>query len=150
MPHVRPGFAEHAKGTASISACIHFRLSTSRNIRPTLPRQSTSTCKAMSTSMGRLGAEWIVVHAGYHFTSDKEMRMTAGLERLKRVVDYAEKKNALILLENLNKEPADAEVHYLAHTVEEWRFYFERIRSSAFKLSFTVNHAHLVPEGIAG
>ena len=98
----------------------------------------------------RLGAEWIVVHAGYHFTSDKEMRMNAGLERLKRLVDYAEEKNALILLENLNKEPADAEVHYLAHTVEEWRFYFERIRSPAFKLSFTVNHAHLVPEGVAG
>jgi sugar phosphate isomerase/epimerase len=99
---------------------------------------------------GKLGAEWIVVHAGYHFTSDKEMRMSAGLERLKRVVDYAEKNNALILLENLNKEPAEAEVHYLAHTSEEWRFYFERIQSPAFKLSFTVNHAHLVPEGIAG
>ena len=71
------------------------------------------------------------------------MRMTAGLERLKRVVDYAEKKNALILLENLNKEPTNAEVHYLAHTIEEWRFYFERIQTPAFKLSFTVNHAHL-------
>ena len=71
---------------------------------------------------GRLGAQWIVVHAGYHFTSDKNLRMEAGLERLKRLVDYAEQKNALILLENLNKEPADAEVHYLAHTIEEWRF----------------------------
>ena len=26
----------------------------------------------------KLGAEWIVVHAGYHFTSDKEMRMSYG------------------------------------------------------------------------
>lgn len=76
--------------------------------------------------------------------------MAAGLERLQRIVDYAEEKNALILLENLNKEPAEAEVHYLAHTVEEWRFYFDRIRSPAFKLSFTVNHAHLVAEGVAG
>jgi len=99
---------------------------------------------------GSLGAEWIVVHAGYHFTSDKDLRMEVGLERLKRLVDYAEQKNALILLENLNKEPADAEVHYLAHTIEEWQFYFERIQSPAFKLSFTVNHAHLVPEGVAG
>jgi sugar phosphate isomerase/epimerase len=99
---------------------------------------------------GRLGAQWIVVHAGYHFTSDKDLRMEAGLERLKRLVDYAEQNNALVLLENLNKEPADAEVHYLAHTIEEWRFYFERIRSPALKLSFTVNHAHLVPEGVAG
>jgi sugar phosphate isomerase/epimerase len=57
---------------------------------------------------GRLGARWIVVHAGYHFTSDKDLRMEAGLERLKRLVDYAEQNNALVLLENLNKEPADA------------------------------------------
>jgi len=76
--------------------------------------------------------------------------MTAGLDRLKRIVEEAEKKGALLLLENLNKEPAGAEVHYLAHTSEEWRFFFEAIQSPAFKLSFTVNHAHLVPEGIAG
>ncbi len=98
----------------------------------------------------KLGAEWMVVHAGYHFGKDKQMRMEAGLERLQRVVAYAEKKNVLVLLENLNKEPADAEVHYLAHTVEEWRYYYERIQSPSFKLSFTVNHAHLVPEGVAG
>ena len=106
--------------------------------------------KAYVDVFGRLGAKWIVVHAGYHFSSDKQMRMQAGLERLKRIAAYAEKKGALILLENLNKEPEDAEVHYLAHTVEEWRWYFERIDSPAFKLSFTANHAHLVPEGIAG
>jgi sugar phosphate isomerase/epimerase len=98
----------------------------------------------------RLGAGWIVMHAGFHFTSDREQRMQAGRERLRRVVDYAERKGALILLENLNKEPVEAEVHYLAHTVEEWRFYFEAIHSPAFRLSFTANHAHLVPEGIAG
>lgn len=98
----------------------------------------------------RLGAEWIVVHAGYHFTKDRELRMKAGLERLKRLVDYAEKKGARILLENLNKEPADAEVHYLAHTLEEWRHYWGLLASPAFRLSFTVNHAHLVPEGVEG
>ena len=98
----------------------------------------------------KLGAGWIVMHAGFHFTSDTEQRMQAGRERLQRVANYAERKGALILLENLNKEPEQAEVHYLAHTVEEWQFYFDAIRSPAFRLSFTVNHAHLVPEGIAG
>ena len=97
-----------------------------------------------------LGAEWIVMHAGFHFTSDRDERMRAGRERLRRIVAYAERKGALVLLENLNKEPRDAEVHYLAHTLDEWRFYFDDIRSPAFALSFTVNHAHLVPEGIAG
>lgn len=98
----------------------------------------------------KLGAEWIVVHAGYHFTSDKETRMKAGLERLKRIVDYAEGKKARLLLENLNKEPEDAEVHYLAHTLEEWRYYWPLLDSPSLRLSFTVNHAHLVPEGVAG
>jgi sugar phosphate isomerase/epimerase len=98
----------------------------------------------------RLGAEWIVMHAGFHFTSDRDQRMAAGRERLRRLAAYAEKRGATILLENLNKEPEQAEVHYLAHTVEEWRFYFDAIASSALRLSFTANHAHLVPEGIAG
>jgi sugar phosphate isomerase/epimerase len=98
----------------------------------------------------RLGAKWIVVHAGFHFTSDKAERMRAGRDRLKRIVAHAENKGATILLENLNKEPEEAEIHYLAHTVEEWRYYFDEIESPGFKLSFTANHAHLVPEGIAG
>jgi sugar phosphate isomerase/epimerase len=90
------------------------------------------------------------MHAGFHFTSDRDERIAAGRERLVRIVGYAEEKGALVLLENLNKEPEAAEVHYLAHTVEEWRLYFDAIQSPAFRLSFTVNHAHLVPEGVAG
>ena len=98
----------------------------------------------------KLGAAWIVVHAGYHFTADVQPRMEAGLERLKRMVGHAEAKGALLLLENLNKEPADAEVHYLAHTIHEWRYYYEAINSPAFALSFTANHAHLMPDGVEG
>ncbi|HWX49555.1 MAG TPA: TIM barrel protein [Roseomonas sp.] len=98
----------------------------------------------------KLGAEWIVVHAGYHFTADVKLRMEAGLARLQRMVEHAEKHGALLLLENLNKEPKDAEVHYLAHTIEEWRYYYERIHSPAFALSFTANHAHLLPDGVEG
>ena len=98
----------------------------------------------------KLGAEWIVVHAGFHFTKDKEVRMKAGRERLKRMVDYAEKKKAFLLLENLNKEPEDAEVHYLGHTVEEYKYYWDLLSSPAIRLSFTVNHAHLVPDGVEG
>lgn len=98
----------------------------------------------------RLGAEWIVVHAGYHFGSDKPARMRAGLERLKRAADYGHKVGATLLLENLNKEPEDAEVHYLAHTIDEWRYYIDGIAAPSLRLSFTVNHAHLVPEGVDG
>lgn len=106
--------------------------------------------KAYIDTAPRLGARSIVVHAGYHFTADVRMRMEAGLDRLKRMVAYAETKGALLLLENLNKEPADAEVHYLAHTIEEWRYYYEAIDSPSFALSFTANHAHLLPDGVEG
>ncbi|MEA2772171.1 MAG: hypothetical protein QOD93_5133, partial [Acetobacteraceae bacterium] len=97
-----------------------------------------------------LGAEWIVVHAGFHFSADIPQRMQAALDRLGRIADYAGSKSVMLLLENLNKEPPDAEVHYLAHTIEEWRWFYERLASPALQLSFTANHAHLVPEGVAG
>lgn len=98
----------------------------------------------------RLNAEWVEVHAGYHFTSDKAPRMEAGLQRLQRAAAYAAEQGVQLLLENLNWEPDLAEVHYLAHTVEECRYYFDAIRSPALAWSFTVNHATLVSEGIAG
>jgi sugar phosphate isomerase/epimerase len=97
-----------------------------------------------------LDARWIVIHAGFHFTSDKDLRMQAGLERIRRIVAAAEQSGAILYLENLNKEPLAAEVHYLAHTLEEWRYYYQQIDSPSLRLSFTVNHAHLVPEGVDG
>jgi sugar phosphate isomerase/epimerase len=99
---------------------------------------------------GRLGCEWLVVHAGFHFGGNIPARTAASLERLKRLTAYAERAGARLLLENLNAEPERAEVHYLAHTVAECRPYFEQIPSEHFGWAFTVNHAHLVPEGIEG
>ena len=98
----------------------------------------------------RLGCEWLVVHGGYHFSSDISARMAASLERLKRAVEHAEKAGARLLLENLNFEPNDAEIHYLAHNIEECRYYFDAIASAHLGWAFTVNHANLVPEGIDG
>ena len=106
--------------------------------------------RAYVDAAGMLGAGWVVVHAGYHFGSDKAARMVAGLERLQRAAEYAHRAGATLLLENLNKEPEDAEVHYLAHTMEEWQYYISRIGSPSLRLSFTANHAHLVPEGVDG
>jgi sugar phosphate isomerase/epimerase len=98
----------------------------------------------------RLGAGWIVVHAGYHFSSDYQARRVASRERLQRAVALAERAGARLLLENLNREPEHAEVRYLAHNLEECREYFARIPSPHLGWAFTVNHAHLVAEGIDG
>jgi len=116
---------------------------------PIMSEAVTDYLKRYVDLVPKLGASWTEMHAGYHFTKDKKMRMDAGKERLKRIVAYAEKKKVLVLLENLNKEPDDAEVHYLAHTLEEWQHYWD-IKSPSFKLCFTANHAHLVPAGIEG
>ena len=150
---------DDARGSKVRDACaeagVHLGLHTSSAVNvaeyaPYVGDAVEQYLRAYADAAVRLGAEWIVVHAGFHFTSDQSERMAAGRRRLQRIVAYAERRGALVLLENLNKEPVNAEVHYLAHTVEEWRYYFDAIHSPAFKLSFTVNHAHLVPEGIAG
>ncbi len=106
--------------------------------------------KAYIDMATRLDAEWIVVHAGYHFTADYEQRKQAALERLQRASDYAEEKGVHLLLENMNREPVDAEVNYLGYTVEECAFYFENLQSPNLHWTFTINHATLVPEGIDG
>ena len=98
----------------------------------------------------RLDAEWIVVHAGFHFTADYEQRKQASLARLQRASSYAEDKGVHLLLENMNREPKDAEVNYLGYTLEECLFYFENLRSTNLHRTFTINHATLVPEGIDG
>ena len=96
----------------------------------------------------RLGAGWIVVHGGYHFGSDKARRMDAAVARIARAAKLAEKKKVKLLLENLNPEPEQAEVHYLANDLEECRYYFDRLDSPALGWSFTVNHAHIRPNRI--
>ena len=96
------------------------------------------------------GASWIVVHGGYHFTDDYEVRRTASIERLKRAGDHAEKAGVTLLLENMNREPDQAEVKYLCSTLEECQFYFEKLESPKIRWSFTANHAHLWPIGIDG
>jgi sugar phosphate isomerase/epimerase len=98
----------------------------------------------------RLGAAWIVVHGGFHFSSDYESRRAASLARLARAAEQAERAGVQLLLENLNREPEHAEVHYLAFSLEECRDYFGRLVSPRLGWAFTVNHAHLVPEGIDG
>jgi sugar phosphate isomerase/epimerase len=143
---IREALAEHG---------IHLGLHTlsAVNIAETSPFVSDAVDQYLRTYIDiakRLNAEWIVVHGGYHFGGDYKMRVAAAIERLKRAAAYAEKQGVKLLLENLNKEPDDAEIHYLVYNVEECRVFFDAIQSPAVGWSFTVNHAHLVPEGIDG
>jgi len=79
------------------------------------------------------GASWIVVHGGYHFTDDYEVRRSASIERLKRAGDHAEKAGVTLLLENMNREPDQAEVKYLCSTLEECQYYFDKLESQKIR-----------------
>jgi sugar phosphate isomerase/epimerase len=134
---------------------IHLGLHTSSavNVAEYAPRVAEGVDEYLRANVelaGRLGCEWLVVHAGFHFSSQLEARRLVSLERLKRLTAHAEKARATLLFENLNREPEHAEVHYMGHTVAECRPYFDEIPSPHFGWAYTVNHAHLVPEGIDG
>ena len=123
------------------------------NIAEYSPRVSTGVddyIKASIDLADLLNCSWIVVHGGYHFTSDYEDRIQAAVNRLIRVCDYASKSGQRILLENLNFEPKHSEVKYLTYNIEECKYFFEKISSENLGWAFTVNHANLVPEGIDG
>ena len=94
----------------------------------------------------KLGASWTEMHAGYHFTRDKQARMDAGKERLKRVVPTPRKRGRVLL--ETSTGAADAEIHYLAHTVEEWQYYWD----IKFRISNFVSPSPRAPrsEGIEG
>jgi sugar phosphate isomerase/epimerase len=93
----------------------------------------------------KVGADWIVVHGGYHFTACRAMRMQTAIDRLKRMAGYAEEKGVLLLLENLNWEPILSEVNYMPVTPAETMHFLTEINSPALRWSFTANHAHFLP-----
>ena len=123
------------------------------NVAEFSPHVSRAVEEYMRSSVdlsNSLVCAWTVVHAGYHFSGDIPERKKASLDRLKRICKYGADTGQKILLENLNFEPDKAEVHYMAHTVEEIREYFDEIPPEHMGWAFTANHSHLVPEGIDG
>jgi len=93
----------------------------------------------------RLGVHHVITHAGLHQSSELEQRRRASLEHLTRAAAYAEQQGVLLLLENLNHEPDDAEVHYMGHSIEELTEIFDAIPSPALQWGMSANHTHLLP-----
>ncbi len=119
-------------------------------LSPYVSRGVENYMRASVDLANRIGCQWTIVHAGYHFTSDPEERLAAAIARLDRISTYAIDTGQRVLLENLNYEPEHAEVNYLAHNIEECARIFDAIPASRLGWAFTVNHAHLVPEGVDG
>lgn len=117
---------------------------------PFLAKAADDYLAAYLRSASAIGAPWVIMHGGYHFTADKQMRMELAVERLERAARIAESEGVNIHLENMNPEPAGAEVKYLVHDVEEAKFYFKNLTSPSVRWVFTTNHAHMLPYGITG
>ena len=97
-----------------------------------------------------LGCSHIVVHGGFHFSSDVEARFAASIERLKLGVRLAEERGIELHFENHNFEPEHAEIHYIPHTVAEARRFFGAVSSPKLRWAANVGHAMLVPDRFEG
>ena len=97
-----------------------------------------------------LGGSYVICHGGFHFSSDRETRLATAIARMQYAVRMAEERDLDVYFENHNKEPDDAEIHYMPRDVAETRRFFDAVHSPRFKWACNVAHASLVPEGIDG
>jgi len=97
-----------------------------------------------------LGCGYVICHGGYHFSTDRRERLATAIDRMRRAVDWAGQQGVDIYFENHNKEPDNAEIHYMPRDVAETRQFFATVQSPRFKWAFNVGHAHLVPDGFDG
>ena len=93
----------------------------------------------------QLGVHHVITHAGLHQSSELEQRKQASLEHLSRAAAYAASAGVTLVLENLNVEPPEAEVHYMGHSIEELTYYWDNIPADDLKWAFSANHTHLLP-----
>ncbi|MBT8361799.1 MAG: sugar phosphate isomerase/epimerase [Desulfobacterales bacterium] len=94
-----------------------------------------------------LGAEYIVLHFGYHFSLFMDEVFRCLIDTYKPVVELAEKYELPIGIENMNKMHEDCEVAYLGVTPEELSRVFDAIPSDYFGLTLDIAHANLLPGG---
>jgi sugar phosphate isomerase/epimerase len=98
----------------------------------------------------RLGVERVIVHGGLHQSSELDLRKKASVEHLTRATRHADSAGVTLLLENLNHEPDDAELHYMGHSIDELQMYFQAIQSPNFGWALSANHTHLMPMDYSG
>jgi sugar phosphate isomerase/epimerase len=97
-----------------------------------------------------LGCSHVIVHGGYHFSSDVEGRFAGAIARLRLAVRLAEERGLELHFENHNAEPEHAEIHYIPHTVAETRRFFDAVSSPNLRWACNVGHAMLVADGFEG
>ena len=95
----------------------------------------------------RLGAEYIVMHFGYHFSLFIDEVFRCLIETYKPVVELAERYEIPIGIENMNQVHEECEIVYLGVHIEELERVFDAIPSKYLGLTLDVAHAALLPGG---
>ena len=121
----------------------------SAEIMPRVRKAAEEHLKEYIDLAAALGCEYLVIHCGFHFSVYLERVRDALCETFSRAVEYAEQQRVPLVIENMNRLPANSEFQYLGVTVEEFTDLFRRIRSPYLGLALDVAHCHLLPGGVA-
>jgi sugar phosphate isomerase/epimerase len=119
-------------------------------ITPVMARAADEYVRQNLDLAQALGGTHVIVHGGFHFSSDVDARFAAATDRLRLAVRLAEERDLELHFENHNLEPEHAEIHYIPHTVAEARRFFDAVSSPTLRWACNVGHAMLVPDGFEG
>jgi sugar phosphate isomerase/epimerase len=121
----------------------------SAEIMPMVRKAAEEHLKEYIDLAAALRCEYLVIHCGFHFSVYLERVWAALCETFARAVEHAERRRIPLVIENMNRLPAESEFQYLGVTVEEFTDLFRRIRSPYLGLALDVAHCHLLPGGVA-
>jgi len=94
-----------------------------------------------------IGAEYCVIHCGYHFSQFKDVVMESLFKTFRAAVGLAEEIELPLVIENMNRLHPDSEIVYLGVTIDELKQVFEAVPSKMLGLALDVAHANLLPGG---
>jgi len=95
-----------------------------------------------------IGAEYCVIHCGYHFSQLRKAVMESLLKTLTAAIELAEALRLPLVIENMNRVHPESEIVYLGVMVEELSQVFNAIPSRMLGLALDIAHANLLPGGI--
>lgn len=95
-----------------------------------------------------IGAEYCVIHCGYHFSQYKDTVMESLFKTFRPAARLAEELDLPLVIENMNVVHADSEMVYLGVTVEELNQVFNEVPSTHLGLALDIGHANLLQGGV--
>jgi sugar phosphate isomerase/epimerase len=95
-----------------------------------------------------IGAEYCVIHCGYHFSQFKDLVMENLFKTFRPAVKLAEDLDLPLVIENMNAVHPDSEIVYLGVTIDELDQVFNNVPSTHLGLALDIGHANLLEGGV--